>query len=547
MKKSIIFILIIIIIAGVGGWALMTAYASSIDLEDPAILLYEEKGSVYYKSDGEGYIKVSGDMPLMQGDSVKTDENSKAKIVFYDTQEIILDENTEIEITKGVIDENSPLLTKVKVNLKEGQVWSRLLELLHPDAAFEVEADNVVATVRGTSFNVSYLGDEVNVAVFENTVQVSDEEGEVEVNEEDVLIYQPVKIDETASADEIETLKRSRFQKRKLRIDERKKSWVKNNLERDSDFKDEISKRRKRILNQVGPLPGDKFYNLKKLSERISLMTAFDKYQKEKIVRNIKIKRLLEVEALIESGRKDQALAIINKMDVDPQILPFIQRIKAFDPQIKENLMQDEQIKNFYLNNIFDANQKDFLINRIFQNTRISKPRIETAIENIADELQQDGETFENNGDITLKNLKAEMQEINLRISNTEQNLGQLLAQLEKIEQSQKDRAFYSKDELEDYYKNYESLEKRLSEIQMQLQNLNKEAIGTTNDLNVLDDLLGDELYQYGELVSDLSARILDQENKLVDLKTDMQVFMEKFEIVLEDDDSINLLGVTFE
>jgi len=545
MKKTIIFLLIIIVIVGIGGWALMTAYASSIDIEDPAIWLYEEKGSVYYNSDGEGFINVSGETPLMQGDSVKTDENSKAKIVFYDSQEIILDENTEIEITKGVIDENSPLLTKVKVNLKEGQVWSRLLELLHPDAAFEVEADNVVATVRGTSFNVSYLGDEVNVAVFENSISVSDEEGEVEVNEEDVLIYQPVKMDDTASADEIEALKRSRFQKRKLRIDERKQAWVKNNIERDLDFKEEISKRRKRILNQVGPLPGDKFYKLKRLSEKISLMTAFDKYQKEKVSRNIKIKRLLEIEALIESGRKDQALTIINAIDIDPQVLPIIQRIKALDPKIKENLMQDEEIKNFYLNNIFDDNQRDFLINRIFQNIRTSKPRIEQAIENIADELQKD--TFENNGDINLKNLKAEMQKINLRISNTEQQINDLFAKLEQIDQTQKDRPFSSKDELEQYYQDYASLEKKLNESQMQLQNLKKEANGTTNDLNVLDELLGDELYQYGELVSDLSARIFDQEYKLESIKTDMQNFMEKFDIVLAEEEGINLLGVTFE
>ena len=157
MKKLILIIIVLLIVVVAGGATLASVYAQTVDLEDPVIKLFPESGRVLHKSAGTAYAEVTEPIEVSQGDSIQTNQNSKAKLVFFDNAEMILDQNTEIVISRGFIDKNSPLLTRIRIKLEQGQVWSRLLELLHPDADYSVEADNVVATVRGTSFNFSKI------------------------------------------------------------------------------------------------------------------------------------------------------------------------------------------------------------------------------------------------------------------------------------------------------------------------------------------------------------------------------------------------------
>ncbi|MBT4722937.1 FecR domain-containing protein, partial [Candidatus Falkowbacteria bacterium] len=154
MKKILTVILLILAIILGGTWGLVASYADTVEIDDPAVKLIPLEGSTFYAVSGNDWQALIDEVEIEQGTAIKTEADSKAKVVFFDTQELVLDEQTEIIVNQAFVDENAPLYTKVKTTLEKGQIWSRLLELMNPDAAFEVESANVVATVRGTSFNM---------------------------------------------------------------------------------------------------------------------------------------------------------------------------------------------------------------------------------------------------------------------------------------------------------------------------------------------------------------------------------------------------------
>jgi len=347
----------------------MRAYAGSAEIDDPKILLSVEKGIVYYKIPSGNYKQATGETEIEKGDSVKTSQSASAKIVFYDTQELILDENTEIQLTQAKIDEYSSFVTKIKINLKQGQIWSRLVEFFHPESNYEVEAGNVVATVRGTSFNMKNENDKVEVAVFENRVGVYDKNDlsdSAMVEKDNFLIYENKFLPEPKSASADETLiipKMSKFKVQKIKAGKNAEQWIKNNRERDGQFKKLLKEKRKRFFQQVGPLPGSKAYYLKKIGEKLSL-TFKSKEEADRLKEQFRIRRFLEIEALIEKGRIRQAMILARNLQIDSELVKKINRIRSIDPYFLDKLKENSEVKNYFFNTL-PQEQKDYLSNKV--------------------------------------------------------------------------------------------------------------------------------------------------------------------------------------
>ncbi len=119
----------------------------------------------------EGSVSVNGSPAtegklLKTGDVVKTGLASSAKMVFYDSAVLRLDENTEITIKYTSSEE------KVSVYQTSGQTWSRILHLSGV-TEYDVETPTTIASVRGTGFKVKVTSDDTEVAVGEGEVEVS--------------------------------------------------------------------------------------------------------------------------------------------------------------------------------------------------------------------------------------------------------------------------------------------------------------------------------------------------------------------------------------
>lgn len=366
MKKFIIILTILILaFVALSIWA-VKVYAQPLELADLKMTLIPEASKVFVKSNEGDFTEVTGEIELRIGDTVKTDGTGEARIVLFDANEVTLDKNSEVVLEKSFIDEETPFLTKIKLNLKQGQVWSRLLEFFHPDAYFEVEAGGVVATVRGTVFNVSYRDDEVDVSVLENSVAVSQKDS--------VAPTQIIKADEKLlmKLNILEEFEEARIEKIPSEI--KGNEWFKKNFVQDERFKESIIKKQKKLFEQVGPLPGSKFYLLKQFGEKISLLLTFDKEARQNKWRSFEVKKILAAKKLYEQGDKRMALRILKLSSKDPSLLPLVRRFEYYDRDflkkqvgiLKQGTADNDFAKEYL--KVFEPKELEFLNQKIKTN-----------------------------------------------------------------------------------------------------------------------------------------------------------------------------------
>ena len=112
--------------------------------------------------------------PLYQRDIVRTQDDSKAKLVFDDDSIVTLGENTTLEITEYVYSpetgQRSSLLT-----VAEG-IFRAVIDQIVPDSRFEVHTLTTVASVRATDWMAEATPDATAVVALTGAVRGSQRE-----------------------------------------------------------------------------------------------------------------------------------------------------------------------------------------------------------------------------------------------------------------------------------------------------------------------------------------------------------------------------------
>ncbi len=152
-KIILIIVAVVILLLVVGAWYVMAS---------PTVKAYLkiEEGSVQVNQ-GSGYAAAVDEMELRQTDSVKTEANSRASIVFYEGAIVSLEPNTEV-----IIASLSQDITKVEQ--PKGSTWNKFMALSGIDE-MTVETPQTVATIRGTSYEINLD----SAYVLEGTVEVT--------------------------------------------------------------------------------------------------------------------------------------------------------------------------------------------------------------------------------------------------------------------------------------------------------------------------------------------------------------------------------------
>jgi len=161
-----------VVLVGVWFWSLGALPAIVV----PVTTLGEITGEVQVKAaDAASFSSATSGEELHAGDTVKTGPTSSALIQFFNKAESKLDENTEytiLESNNGGANGDEPM--QVRVRLEAGRVWSRVLQIFDLDGQFVAETSDVVATVRGTSFDLEKLPSEkTKLWVAESVVDAS--------------------------------------------------------------------------------------------------------------------------------------------------------------------------------------------------------------------------------------------------------------------------------------------------------------------------------------------------------------------------------------
>ncbi len=161
MKKAriiIIAVLAVLLLLFVLGW-LFWSLGSIKQAEAPVLRLVVEQGTVFVKSAGGLEEQAKSGMFLKEGDTVRTERNSAASLTIAGRSDLRLSPETQVTIDQAIIGEAREF--KFGFSLFSGRAWSRVMKLLDYNNVYESQADNVVATVRGTAFGLERSGNDV--------------------------------------------------------------------------------------------------------------------------------------------------------------------------------------------------------------------------------------------------------------------------------------------------------------------------------------------------------------------------------------------------
>ncbi|MFH0921888.1 MAG: FecR family protein [Fibrobacterota bacterium] len=119
-----------------------------------------------FKDSASGWAKAKINMPVGQGNALKTGKSSRCEVVLTDSRMLRLSENTEATVTAP---EDAPAVIKAK----SGSVWANVKKVVGRKSTFEVSTPVATAAIRGTVFGVDCDSTKANCLVFRGTVAVS--------------------------------------------------------------------------------------------------------------------------------------------------------------------------------------------------------------------------------------------------------------------------------------------------------------------------------------------------------------------------------------
>ena len=117
--------------------------------------------------------KLAMGTPVYQGDVLETQRRTRLEVKLSDTSIVRLGPTSKAVVEAAAFGK-SVEDRKVSAKLVVGQVWANVAKAIGGESRFEVQTDNAVAGVRGTTFRVDAAKDKsVVVKVYSGTVAVA--------------------------------------------------------------------------------------------------------------------------------------------------------------------------------------------------------------------------------------------------------------------------------------------------------------------------------------------------------------------------------------
>lgn len=291
-----LLIVAVLVLGGIWFWSL----GSLPDEVTSDARITASEGSVTVRSpDGSERGAMVG-MGLVPGETVFTGPDGKATVDWFGNGETRVGESSQVLIQRAEEAEGS---VQVRLRLETGRVWSRVLRLLDMNSDVSVETGDVVATVRGTSFDVQKSsGGPTTIWVADSVVEAA---GATVGGAADGFFIPEGSMADFGSG-------RRTTSTRLISQADRETPWFTRNRESDTKFRADTLNRLKTSLS--GRAPSGFLRDLTRWSE--GLRTRFAaKDRRLRLESRYLLRRLLETRLMAEEGKSGLAYQEFARLD----------------------------------------------------------------------------------------------------------------------------------------------------------------------------------------------------------------------------------------
>ena len=141
------------------------------DVKPAEVSLLEGKAKKTSKSGADTELKQG--MPLSAGDTVATEAEARLELRFADRSVLRLGPSAKMQLTEAHFG-GGQAKRQMTAKLFFGNIWAKVTSIVSGDQKYQVETENAVAGVRGTTFRVDARADKsVLVRVYAGAVAVA--------------------------------------------------------------------------------------------------------------------------------------------------------------------------------------------------------------------------------------------------------------------------------------------------------------------------------------------------------------------------------------
>lgn len=147
--------------------------AAAVSIADSVAVITDHSGNARVYTTG-AWKNAEINMPLYEGDSVKTSAESALEVTFDDATIVKLGDNTELKLTE--LKREGEKATTI-FNLLKGKFMAIVDKLKNPESRFEVHTKMAIAAVKGTELAVEAGDDNTNLGVYTGSVEFTGPRG----------------------------------------------------------------------------------------------------------------------------------------------------------------------------------------------------------------------------------------------------------------------------------------------------------------------------------------------------------------------------------
>lgn len=196
---------------------------------------FETGNNAYVKKENsEDFLKLNEGDIVNEGDIIEVRENTILVINWPDKSITRLNENSQMQINQLIIDKENPEKTNIVINILDGNIWSKTMNMMTEDSKFEIETSDIIAGVLGTTFNVSVNKDTgcIIISTIEHAINLKLEDDEILYKGKEIL------------------LNCNGYDEKKIQ-DIEKNSWIDRNQNLDKIYDEKIKRDLKDTLNNI--------------------------------------------------------------------------------------------------------------------------------------------------------------------------------------------------------------------------------------------------------------------------------------------------------